>query len=495
MMHDREKSDPAIVAAKPTNKATASKAVAAEPVEPRAGTKRNADEHSTHRTLGRARVTQALDRVRQAARLRKKEKLTALFHHLSVDLLRESFLALKRNSAPGVDGLTWRTYAADLEDNLADLHARVHRGAYRALPARRTYIPKADGRQRPLAVAALEDKIVQKATAAVLNSVYEEDFLGFSYGFRPGRGQHDCLDALAYAITTRPVNFILDADIRSFFDEVSQSWLVRFVEHRIGDPRIIRLIQKWLKAGVLEDGIVTVGEKGTGQGAVISPLLANVYLHFVFDLWAERWRRREAKGDMIIVRYADDLVVGFEYEADARRFWDAMRVRFEEFALSLHPDKTRLIEFGRYAAERRARRGLGKPETFNFLGFTHVCGRSRRGTFQILRHTRRDRMRARLREIKEELRRRMHQPIRVQGKWLGQVVRGYFAYHAVPTNERKISAFRHYVTKLWLRTLRRRSQRRGLTWERIGRLADKWLPKARTLHPRPQARFAVRHSR
>ena len=495
MMHDREKSDPAIVAAKPTNKATASKAVAAEPVEPRAGTKRNADEHSTHRTLGRARVTQALDRVRQAARLRKKEKLTALFHHLSVDLLRELFLALKRNSAPGVDGLTWRTYAADLEDNLADLHARVHRGAYRALPARRTYIPKADGRQRPLAVAALEDKIVQKATAAVLNSVYEEDFLGFSYGFRPGRGQHDCLDALAYAITTRPVNFVLDADIRSFFDEVSQSWLVRFVEHRIGDPRIIRLIQKWLKAGVLEDGIVTVGEKGTGQGAVISPLLANVYLHFVFDLWAERWRRREAKGDMIIVRYADDLVVGFEYEADARRFWDAMRVRFEEFALSLHPDKTRLIEFGRYAAERRARRGLGKPETFNFLGFTHVCGRSRRGTFQILRHTRRDRMRARLREIKEELRRRMHQPIRVQGKWLGQVVRGYFAYHAVPTNERKISAFRHYVTKLWLRTLRRRSQRRGLTWERIGRLADKWLPKARTLHPRPQARFAVRHSR
>ena len=495
MMHDREKSDPAIVAAKPTNKATASKAVAAEPVEPRAGTKRNADEHSTHRTLGRARVTQALDRVRQAARQRKKEKLTALFHHLSVDLLRESFLALKRNSAPGVDGLTWRTYAADLEDNLADLHARVHRGAYRALPSRRTYIPKADGRQRPLAVAALEDKIVQKATAAVLNSVYEEDFLGFSYGFRPGRGQHDCLDALAYAITTRPVNFILDADIRSFFDEVSQSWLVRFVEHRIGDPRIIRLIQKWLKAGVLEDGIVTVSEKGTGQGAVISPLLANVYLHFVFDLWAERWRRREAKGDMIIVRYADDLVVGFEYEADARRFWDAMRVRFEEFALSLHPDKTRLIEFGRYAAERRARRGLGKPETFNFLGFTHVCGRSRRGTFQILRHTRRDRMRARLREIKEELRRRMHQPIRVQGKWLGQVVRGYFAYHAVPTNERKISAFRHYVTKLWLRTLRRRSQRRGLTWERIGRLADKWLPKARTLHPRPQARFAVRHSR
>ena len=276
---------------------------------------------------------------------------------------------------------------------------------------------------------------------------------------------------------------------------MSQSWLVRFLEHRIGDPLIIRLIQKWFKAGVLEDAVVTTSEMGTGQGSVISPLLANVYLHYVFDLWAERWRRREAKGDMIIVRYADDLVVGFEYEADARRFWDAMRMRFEEFALSLHPDKTRLIEFGRYAAERRARRGLGKPETFNFLGFTHVCGRSRRGTFQLQRHTRRDRMLARLKEIKEELRRRMHHAIPERGKWLGQVVRGYFAYHAVPTNERKISAFRHYVTKLWLRTLRRRSQRRGHTWERIGQLADKWLPKARTLHRRPQARFAVRHSR
>ena len=329
----------------------------------------------------------------------------------------------------------------------------------------------------------------------VLNCIYEEDFLGFSYGFRPGRGQHDALDALAYGITTRRVNFIFDADVRAFFDSVSQEWLIRFLEHRIGDPRIIRLIQKWLKAGVLEDGVVTTSEMGTGQGSVISPLLANVYLHYVFDLWAERWRQREAKGDVIIVRYADDIVVGFEHEADARRFWDAMRGRFEEFALSLHPEKTRLIEFGRYAAQRRARRGLGKPETFDFLGFTHVCGRSRRGIFQLQRRTRRDRMRARLREIKEELRRRMHQPIPVQGKWLGQVVRGYLAYHAVPTNERKVGAFRYYVIRQWLRTLRRRSQRRGLTWIRILQLADEWLPKARTLHPRPQSRFAVKHSR
>ena len=495
MMHDREKSDPAVVAANPTNKVSVSTADAAEPVEPRAGTKRNTEEQSTHRAQDRARVSQALDRVRQAARQRKKEKFTALFHHLTIDRLRNAFLALKRKAAPGVDGLTWRTYAADLDRNLTDLHARVHRGAYRALPSRRTYIPKADGKQRPLAVAALEDKIVQRATVSVLNCIYEEDFLGFSYGFRPGRGQHDALDALAYGMTTKRVNFIFDADVRSFFDSVSQSWLVRFLEHRIGDPRIIRLIQKWLQAGVLEDGVVTTSDMGTGQGSVISPLLANVYLHYVFDLWAERWRRREAKGDMIIIRYADDIVVGFEQEADARRFWDAMRARFEEFALSLHPEKTRLIEFGRYAAERRARRGLGKPETFHFLGFTHACGRSRRGTYQLQRRTRRDRLRARLKEIKEELRRRMHQPIPEQGKWLAQVVRGYLAYHAVPTNERKVGAFRYYVIRQWLRTLRRRSQRRGLTWVRILQLADEWLPKARNLHPRPQARFAVRYSR
>ena len=312
--------------------------------------------------------------------------------------------------------MTWQDYEADLERKLEDLHDRVHRGAYRAQPSRRVYIPKPDGRQRPLAVAALEDKIVQRATAAVLNAIYEEDFLGFSYGFRPGRGTHDALDALVVGISSRKVNCILDADIRSFFDTVSQEWLIRFVEHRIGDRRIIRLIQKWLKAGVLEDGVVTVSDKGTGQGSVISPLLANIYLHYVFDLWAERWRRREATGDMIIVRYADDIIVGFEHEADARRFLDAMRERLEEFALSLHPDKTRLIEFGRHAAANRKRRGLGKPETFNFLGFTFICGKSRRGKFLIKRKTRRDRMRAKLQEVKEELRRRMHQPIPEQGK-------------------------------------------------------------------------------
>ena len=492
MMHGREKSDPVVVAAKPTNKAGKP---AAEPVEPRTGTKRNADQQSTLRTLGRARVSQALGRVRQATRQRKKEKLTALLHHVTVDLLREAFLALKRDAAPGADGVTWEDYEADLEPKLADLHDRVHRGAYRAQPSRRRYIPKADGKLRPLAVAALEDKIIQKATAAVLNAIYEEDFLGYSYGFRPKRGQHDALDALVVGITSRSVNFILDTDIRSFFDSVSQEWLVRFLEHRIGDKRIIRLIQKWLRAGFLEDGIVTVSETGTGQGSVISPLLANVYLHYVFDLWAERWRRRDATGDMIIVRYADDIVVGFEHETDARRFWEAMRQRLEDYALALHPEKTRLIEFGRRAVDNRARRGLGKPETFNFLGFTFICGRSRRGRFLLHRKTRRDRMRVKLQEIKDGLRERMHWPIPTQGKWLRQVVRGFFAYHAVPTNLPALGAFRTHVTRLWLRTLRTRSQKDRYEWDRMRKIANDWLPQPRILHPWPNARFAVRHSR
>jgi RNA-directed DNA polymerase len=492
VMHDHEKSDLAIVAAKPTNKAGQP---AAEPVERRARTKGNARQQSTCRAQDRESVSQALERVRQAARQRKKERFTALFHHLGPEMLRMAFFALERDAAPGVDGLTWQDYEADLDRRIADLHQQVRRGAYRALPSRRRYIPKPDGRQRPLAVAALEDKIVQRATAAVLNAIYEEDFLGFSYGFRPGRSQHDALDALAVGIGSTKVNYILDADIRSFFGEVSQDWLVRFLNHRIGDPRIVRLIQKWLRAGVLEDGVVTVSDRGTGQGSVISPLLANVYLHYVFDLWAERWRRREATGDMIIVRYADDIVAGFEHEADARRFWDAMCERLREFSLSLHPDKTRLIEFGRHTAARRARRGLGKPETFNFLGFTFICGKSRQGKFLLYRRTRRDRMRTKLKEIKEELRQRMHQPIPHQGRWLRQVVTGFFNYHAVPTNGRALAVFRHHVATLWHRTLRRRSQRDRTTWERTKQLANDWLPQPRTLHPWPEQRFAVKYPR
>jgi group II intron reverse transcriptase/maturase len=440
-------------------------------------------------------VSQALERIRQVAKERKKERFTALFHHISIDLLDEAFFELKQDAAAGVDDLTWQDYQANLERNLEDLHERVQRGAYRALPSRRTYIPKPDGRQRPLAIAALEDKIVQRATVALLNAIYEEDFLGFSYGFRPGRCAHDALDALFVGINSTKVNWILDADIRSFFDEISQQWLVRFLEHRIGDRRIIRVIQKWLKVGVLENGIVAVSDRGTGQGSVISPLLANIYLHYALDLWAERWRRREATGDMIFVRYADDFIVGFQHEADARRFLDEMRKRLHEFALSLHPDKTRLIEFGRFAAANREQRGLGKPETFNFLGFTFMCGKSRQGFFLLKRKTRRDRMRAKLRMVKQEMRRRMHQPIPEQGRWLWHVVRGYFNYHAVPMNTRALAVFRAEIARSWHRVLNRRSQKANLTRARMDKLIDDWLPEPRILHPWPDKRFAVTHPR
>ncbi len=480
MMHGREKSDSAVVAMKPANKAGRP---AAERVERRAEAEGNTGEPRMRRTPSRESVPQGLERVRQAARQRKKERFTALLHHVTVDLLREAFYALKRKAAPGVDGLRWQDYEVQLEDNLQGLHQRVHRGAYRALPVRRRYISKPDGKQRPLGIAALEDKIVQRAVVEVLNAIYEEDFLGFSYGFRPGCSQHDALDALAAGICNTPVNWILDADIR------------RFLEHRIGDKRIIRLVRKWLKAGVLEDGEWSVSETGTPQGAVASPLLANVYLHYVFDLWADRWRRREAKGNVIILRYADDIVMGFEHEADARRFWDAMRLRFEQFSLALHPDKTRLLEFGRYAVANRTQRGLGKPETFTFLGFTFISGKSRRGFFRLQRKTRGDRMRAKLRAIKGQLRERMHEPIPEQGRWLKQVVSGFFAYHAVPTNFKALGAFRHHITDLWRRTLRRRSQKDGMTWERIEKIADAWLPKPRILHPWPDRRFAVNHPR
>ena len=492
MMNDPEKSDSVKVAGKLANK---TRQLVAELVEPRTGTKGNADPQSTRRAQDRASVSQALGRVRQAARLKKKEKFTSLLHHINSAMLRTAFYALKRNAAAGVDGLTWQAYEQDLDFRIEDLRSRVHTGKYRALPSRRSYIPKEDGSKRPLSVAALEDKILQKATAAVVSAIFEEEFLGFLYGFRPKRNQHDALDALITGIKIKKVNYILDADIRSFFTEVSQQWVVRFLEHRIGDKRIIRLIQKWLRAGVLEDGIVTIEETGTGQGSVISPLLANIYLHFVFDLWAERWRRREARGDMIMVRFADDIIVGFQHESDARHFWDAMSERLQGFSLSLHPVKTRLIEFGRFALANRKERGLGKPETFTFLGFVLICGRSLRGDFFVKRKSRRDRMRSKLKEIREGLRRRMHRPIPETGKWLGQVVAGYFAYHAVPSNTRALAAFRHHVVSAWRWTLLRRSQRGRMVWAQIQQLADDYLPKPQVLHPWPEIRFAVKHPR
>jgi len=492
MMHGDEGSDSAVVAGKLANKGGEPPA---EPVEPRAGAKENAVEPGTRRTLRRGSVSPGLDRVRSRAEEGKEERFTALLHHVDVDLLRWSYHALKREAAAGVDGVSWRDYGEGLEARLEDLHDRIHRGAYRAQPSRRVMIPKADGRERPLGIASLEDKVVQRAVVEVLNAIYEADFLGFSYGFRPGRGQHDALDALAVGIESRKVNWVLDADIRSFFDTVSHDWLLRFVEHRIGDRRVQRLIRKWLKVGVMEDGVVQPGRVGTPQGAVISPLLANIYLHYVFDLWANRWRHREARGAVIMVRYADDIVVGFEHRTDAERFQAALQQRMEQYALRLHPEKTRLIEFGRFAAANRERRGVGKPETFNFLGFTHICSRTRRGGFLLRRKSRRDRMAAKLRQLKEELRRRWHQAIPEQGRWLRQVVTGWFNYHAVPTNSHALRSFRHIVVGLWRQALRRRSQKDGTTWQRVHRIADHWLPKPRDLHPWPRLRFAVKHPR
>jgi RNA-directed DNA polymerase len=492
MMNDPKKSDPLIVAMKPTNKTEQSMA---ESAERRRGTKGNTGQCATRRTQSRASVPSGLDRVRRAAKANRKARFTALLHHVDVALLRSSYHWLKRDAAPGVDGVTWREYGVHLEANLEDLCARVQRGAYRAQPTRRRYIPKPDGRQRPLGIAALEDKIVQRAVVEVLNAIYEADFLGFSHGFRPGRSQHDALDALAYGIKVRRVNWILDADIRSFFDTVNHDWLVRFIEHRVADRRVLRLIRKWLKAGVMEGGTMTATIGGTPQGAVISPLLANIYLHYIFDLWAHRWRRRQARGEIILVRYADDIVAGLQHEADAQAFLLDLRERFTKFELSLHSDKTRLIEFGRYAAENRKRRGEGKPETFSFLGFIHIASFNRSGRFILTRKSRRDRMRSTLQVVKTQLRRRMHDSIPQQGQWLAQVVRGYFAYHAVPTNASALKAFRYYVSCLWLRTLRRRSQRDVTTWEKMTRLVEQWLPPVRITHPWPDERFDVKHPR
>ena len=492
MTYGLEKSDLAIVAMKPANKAGQP---AAEWVERRTGTEGNARRSHTQRTQCRASVPQGLDRVRQAAKTRKKERFTALMHHVTVDQLWAAFDALKRRSAPGVDGVTWEAYEANLIPNLMELHTRLHGGRYRAQPVRRRYIPKPDGGVLPLGVTALEDKIVQRAVVEVLNAIYETEFKGFSYGFRPGRGQHDAMDALAYGIQTQRVNWILDADIKRFFDTISQAWLIKFLEHRIGDRRMIRLIQKWLKAGVLDEGEWSVSATGTPQGAVISPLLANVFLHYVFDLWADRWRRTQARGRCIIIRYADDIVLGFEHETDARRFRDAMRARFEQFELELHGEKTRLIEFGRYAAERRQRRGLDRPETFAFLGFVFICGRARRGSFQLKRTSRGDRMRARLHTIKDKLRTHMHAPLAQQGRWLRAVLSGYFAYHAVPTNMRSLQRFRHQVARAWRRVLSRRSQKGNVSWERMTRIAKAWLPEPRILHPWPDQRFAANYPR
>jgi len=491
-MNEHEKSDRPIVPRKPPNKGAGHRP--AEAVEGRGRAKGNPSQHDTHRTQSRGGgVPSALERIRQAARRNKDERFTALYHHVcEVDMLRRAYLALKREAAAGVDGQTWRAYGEDLEGNLQDLSARLKRGAYHAKPVRRVYIPKADGRQRPIGVPVLEDKVVQRATVEVLNAVYETDFVGFSYGFRPGRSPHHALDALWMGLMTKKVNWVLDADIRGYFDTIDHGWLARFIEHRIGDRRVVRLIQKWLKAGVLEDGTRTRSETGTPQGGSASPLLANVYLHYVFDLWVQRWRRTVARGEVIVVRYADDFIVGFERREDATSFLAALQERMGRFGLALHPDKTRLIEFGRHAVRNRQQRGEGKPETFDFLGFTHICGRTAKGRFMVKRRTQRQRMQRKLKEIGVELRRRMHARVPEVGRWLGAVVRGHNQYYGVPGNSPTLETFRYRVTWQWRRVASRRSQRGHVTWEQATRWADRWLPPARVHHPWPNQRLRVR---
>jgi RNA-directed DNA polymerase len=489
VMDDREKSDGRVLPEKLSNNAQGG---AAEAVEGRRPAKGNTTSETRSGHSAGQGAPSDLGRVRRVAATDKDARFTALLHHVDVERLRAAYFALRPKAAPGVDGVTWEDYGVDLEENLRDLHARVHRGAYRARPSRRVYIPKPDGRLRPLGVAALEDKILQRAMVEVLNAVYETDFLGFSYGFRPRRGPHHALDALAAGIVAKKVNWVLDADFSDYFSSLDHQWLLKFLEHRIADRRVLRLIRKWLAAGVIEDGSWTAFDDGVPQGASVSPLLGNVYAHYVLDLWAHQWRTQHARGDVVIVRFADDFVVGFEHREDAERFWDELRGRLAKFGLELNAEKTRLIEFGRHAARSRKAQGLGKPETFQFLGFTHICATTRKsGRFKLRRITDSKRVRRKLLAVKREMAKRMHHPVPEQGRWLASVLSGHYRYYAVPDNIEALSAFRYRIIRHWLKSLRRRSQKHRMAWTRMDRLAAQWLPLPRILHPWPEQRFAA----
>lgn len=465
-------------------------------------TKRAQKEKSRIQPSGRTYVEpecllSGLERVREAARRDSQIRFTSLFHHITVDLLKDSYWQLNPKAAPGVDEVTWTEYGKGLDRRISDLHDRVHSGRYRAKPSKRTYIPKDNGQQRPIGIAALEDKIVQHAAVQLLTQIYEEVFLGFSYGFRPGRGVHDALDAIWVGITSKKVNWILDVDIRNFFGELDHKWMLKFLEHRIGDPRITRLIKKWLRAGVSEEGEWSRTVVGTPQGAVVSPMLANIYLHYVLDLWVQQWRNKCAKGEVIIVRYADDFVIGFQYREDAERLRNELEERMRRFGLEMNTEKTRLIEFGRFAIDNRAKRGAGKPETFDFLGFTHICAKTRKdGYFTVKRKSISKRLRRKVKEVGEKLNRMKHAPVPDQGKWLRRVVQGYYNHHAVPGNREALDVFRTLLARAWFRSLRRRSQKaRKLKWERMQRIVDKWLPRPRILHPYPSQRLCVTYPR
>jgi len=491
MKNGYRESDSLIVSKKPLNKIGNNKPMA-EKVEKRRLAKRNPSKRNRSQAQSWIILPNELDRIRYVAQRKREERFISLWHHVyDISRLRRSFLRLKRDSAAGIDGKTWKEYGKNLEENLKNVSRRLRRGSYKARAVKRTYIPKSDGRQRPLGIPALEDKIVQKSMVEVLNAVYEVDFLGFSYGFRPERNQHNALDAVVEAIEGRKVNWVLDVDIRGFFDAIDHEWLIRFIEHRIKDRRVIRHIRKWLNAGVMEDGQWNKTEKGTPQGGSISPLLANIYLHYVFDLWANSWRNRKASGDVVMVRYADDIVMGFQYRHEAMRFLEELKDRFKKFNLEVHTEKTSLIEFGRYAVERRKERGEGKPETFDFLGFTHMCSKSRKGKFTVLRKTSAKKLRNKLVELKKTMRERLHWSIPDLGTWLKSVIVGHCRYYGVPWNGKSLTRFRSEIIRMWCRLLRRRSQKHRITWKRMNRLAKKWLPSPFICHPYPLERMRV----
>ena len=489
-MNDCRKSDRLVVPEKSSNKPDN---VGLEKMEGRGLPEENKKQQNMLRTLRRESVLSKLQLIHQKAKADNKMKFTALMHHIyNIDMLRLSYLEIKRNAAPGVDKETWLSYGKDLEKNLHNLSDRLKRGAYKAKPVRRVYIPKADGKLRPLGVTALEDKIVQRATVAVLNTIYEVDFTEFSYGFRPKHSQHQALDALYMGLSTKKVNYVFDADIRDFFNKINREWLVKMIEHRIADKRVVRLIQKWLNAGILEEGKIIFNEQGTPQGGSGSPLLANVFLHYVYDLWVQKWGKQKARGEMMVVRFADDTVVGFQYESDAKQFQIELKERFLKFGLELHPEKTRLIEFGRFAAENRKKRGEGKPETFTFLGFTHICGKTRKnGKFAILRQTIKKRMHAKVKEIKNELKIRMHDSIQEVGQWLKAVVTGHYQYYGVPGNGAAMGDFRYLISQRWMHSLRRRGQKGLMIWDKMKKLIDRWLPLPQICHKYPKERIGV----
>ena len=442
-------------------------------------------ERARARTQSRTTLPPHLARVNAAARRAVHTRFTALLHHVDEAALERAFRRQKRRASAGVDGVTVEAYEQDLAAKLADLCARIHTGRYRPQPVRRVMIPKPDGGERPLGVPTLEDKIVQGAVAEVLSAVYEVDFVGFSYGFRPGRNPHMALDALHTAIMSQRVNWVLDADIRSFFDSVDHEWLLRMLAHRIADPRILKLVELWLRAGVLESGEWKETDRGTPQGAGISPLLANIVLHYVLDLWVQQWRRRRARGRVVIVRYADDFVIGFQREAEARAMLSELGERLAVFGLALHEHKTRLIEFGRFAATSRRQRGERRPETFAFLGFTHYCGWTRDGRFIVKHKTQSKRLTRKLKALRKEAWRLMHAPLATQHRWYAAVLVGHYGYYGRPHNYRALASFRREVRRIWFTCLRRRSQKsRKMWWNEFDALTSGFtLPAPRITRP------------